>query len=138
MPLAGQLKPTAGDQVRPLRLGDGGGDAHAAQGVLKHAQGLGLVPDADLDQGLGRKSDPGEARRVKIIPPHHPHHGPPRRQGRGQGRHEGAGGGGGLDLQSVPDHLVPAAERQAAAGKDVIDPGVAERKRLGTQPRAGE
>ncbi len=125
-PLAGQLKPPAGRQIDAPHLADGGGDAGGAQGVFQGGKSLGLVPDLNLDQAVGGKAQPSQARRIEIAPAHHPDHRPSPGQRRGQGGGEGARRGGGFDLQPLAPYRVPAAQGQAAGGKRPIQPHIAE------------
>ena len=137
-PLAGQLQAAAGGQVRRLGLADGGGDPLRGQRVLQHRQGLGLVAGANLDQPSGREAEARQARREEVVAPRHPDDGPgldPRGEQRPQQQaHEGRRRGAGLVLQPRPRHLVPAAQRQAAAGEAAVDGRIAERQDRSRSP----
>ncbi len=89
--LAGQLEASTRGEIHRRRFAYGGGDARTSQGLLQNRQGLSLIPDADLDQALGGKTQTHKARRIEIIAPHDPHHRAPGGQWRGQCGHESAG-----------------------------------------------
>jgi hypothetical protein len=136
--LAGQLQPASGGQVGGLDLTHHGGDADSGQGVFHDRQALGLVAGADLDQPLQRKPQPRQSRRPEVIAPQHPDHFAPHWTGAGERcDHQGGEGGrrgGGLDLHADPTDLVPATERQAAAGQASVYPPIPERQHATVRP----
>ena len=115
--LASELQPPTGDEIDALDFADGGDDARRAQRVLQHRQHLGRVPRADLDQAVGRKAEPDEARRVQVVPPQDPDQLAAFGQRRGEPGDEGGAGRARLQLQPVPDELVPAPEAEPPARK---------------------
>ena len=126
MDLAGQGQAPTSQKIHAAHLGDGGDDPDASQGLLQHRQGLGLIPHPHLDQALGGKAQPRQARRIEVRPPHGPHHRPPIRQTRGHARHESAGRHARFPLQPLPRRLMPAAERQTRPAQGGVEPGIAE------------
>ena len=118
--LAGQLQPAAGGQVHVLHLAEHGGDADGGERVFHHHQGFGLVAGADLDQALGRKPQPRQPRRPQIVAPQHPDRLAPAGQRPG---HQGGEGGRRrrcFRFQTHAHDLMPAPQRQAAAGQSLV------------------
>ena len=126
MPLAGQLQAPSGREIGALRLANSGGDAGGAKRIFHGGERLRLVPHADLNQALGWKTEASKARGVEIVAAQDPHHLAALAERRGEDGGEGCGDGGRLDLHPLARHLVPAAERQAGAGKTAVHPGIAE------------
>ncbi len=118
--LAGQLQPAASGKVYVLHLAEHRGDADGGERIFHHHQGFGLVAGAYMDQALRRKAQARQPRRPQIVAPQHPDRLAPAGQRPGHQGGEGGRRGRCFRFQTHTHDLMPAPQRQAAAGQPLV------------------